>query len=248
MEIIGITQIFEIIKNIIFPPKCVFCQRMLEPNCKIRTCGTCGKYIDFCEDSVCCEKCGKPILGFGKKQICYFCLNHSPKYFDRITSVFIYNDIVRRSVIRYKEKGYSSYSKTFAECINTRINYEYKDISFDFVCGAPPHNKKQGFDQVELLAKEFSRITKIPFEKGILHSIRDTKKQSELGFKERLENMKGSLEVISSANVNGKTVLLLDDVCTTRSTIIECARALKKAGAARVYAATIATVEENEEN
>ncbi len=235
--------IFRILKNIIFPPKCIFCERTLEPNIERHICGECGEDVEFCSDSLCCEKCGKPILGFGERPLCYFCVNGKSKYFNRIVSSFCYEGSVRSAIIKFKTKSIRAYSDVFADSIMARIFEEYGGIHFDLICGAPPHNKKKnGFDQVGILTKSISTKLGIPVESGLFEQTRKTKKQSRLKFKDRLQNMKDSLRVKETVDLYGKTVLLIDDVCTTRATISECSRALKKAGAKSVYAATIATV------
>ena len=241
-----IFKIFEFFKNILFPPKCVFCEKIIEPNQRNRVCGDCGGEIEFCSDLVCCEKCGKPIVGFGEKRICYFCLNHSPKYFDRIVSAFVYDGIAKKAVVRYKTKGLSGHCEVFSACLAARIFEEYPDIKFDFLCGVLPHNKNTDFDQVQLLCKKLSSKLDLPYRNDLFLQTRKTSKQTGLNFKQRLENLKGSMEIKERESVEGKVILLIDDVCTTRATIIEYSRALKKAGAKRVYAATVATVRNNE--
>ena len=234
---------FRFLKNIIFPPKCVFCGQTLEPNVKRNICGCCGDDIEFCSDSVCCEKCGKPILGFGEKPLCYFCANGKSKHFNRIISSFCYEGAVRDAIIKFKTKGIRAHCDVFSDSIVARIFEEYPSIQFDIICGAPPHNKKRnGFDQVEMLVRSISAKLAVPFVSSLFEQTRKTRKQSALKFKERLENMKDSLCVKEDINLDGKSVLLIDDVCTTRATITECSRALKKSGAKAVYAATIATV------
>ena len=241
------TDIFMLFKNIVFPPRCIFCGKTLEPNVKRHICGVCGKNIEFCADSICCEKCGKPILGFGERPLCYFCVNGKSKYFNRIISSFCYEGMVRDAIVRFKKKGIRAYLDVFADSIVARIFEEYCGIEFDFVCSAPPHNKKKnGFDQAEMLAKRVSAKLGLPFKCGLFKLTRKTSKQSELKFRERLENMKDSLMVKERALISGKVVLLIDDVCTTRATISECSRALKKAGAKAVYAVTVATVKNKE--
>ncbi|MBR7180447.1 MAG: ComF family protein, partial [Kiritimatiellae bacterium] len=66
------------------------------------------------------------------------------------------------------------------------------------------------------------------------------KRQSGLGGSERRENVKGSFAVLRPGFVRGRTLLVVDDVMTTGSTLSECARALKEAGAAKVFALTLA--------
>ncbi len=233
------------LKRIVFPPSCVFCRRIIEINSKINTCGKCSDRIRFTSDAVCCKKCGKPIVGYNEKKLCYFCVNAYAKRFDQIVSVFIYEDLVRESIIRYKAKGYCEYTNTYTDCMVAKFYEEYSNIKFDFMCGAPSHDKKNNkkdFDQVDLLCGALSKKLNIKYEKKVFKYLKITQKQSTLGYIERQKNMKDSLEVINGKDVSGKTVLLIDDICTTRATIIECSRALKKSGAKKVCALTFATV------
>ncbi len=123
-----------------------------------------------------------------------------------------------------------------------RFYEEYSGIAFDFICGAPPHDKKKDFDQVDILCKKLSAIIGVPYKRRLFFQNRKTLKQSTLGYKERQKNLKDSLCIKNRAVTEGKIVLLVDDICTTRSTLNECARALKASGVKAVYAITVATV------
>lgn len=237
-------RILHFVKNLIFPPHCVFCDRILEPNVRTEVCGECSADLKLCSAQVCCRKCGKPIVSFAKEPICYYCLSKKPKYYDRIVSVFEYDGHVRDSILRYKNSGMSKYAKTYGECMAARLFEEYGEIEFDFICGVPSHTNKKltyGFDQVELLCSELSKNTEIPYTAGILEKIRKTKKQRSLNYEERQKNMQNSVGTAKPELVTGKTILLVDDVCTTRATLKECSRALKMSGAKRVFALTLAT-------
>lgn len=203
-------------------------------------CGECSHEISFCSDLECCEKCGKPIVGFADKKLCYFCLNEKSKGFDRLISVFVYETLVRDALIKFKTSGLWGHTRIFSDCIVSRIVEEYKDIEFDFICGVPPH-KNAKFDRIRLLSSQVSKAIFVPYKKGIFKFVKKVKKQSELGYKERKENVRNSLKVKTKIEP-GQTVLVIDDVCTTRATLMECARALKEAGAKKVYAVTVATV------
>ena len=238
--------VFSWLKNIMFPPRCIFCDCFMEPNSNNYFCKNCIGKVEFCSESICCVQCGKPIESFGKKQLCYFCANEKTKYFNRITSVFIYKDLARDAVIRFKTKGLFSHTETFAQCLVSQIADEYNGIKFDFLCGVMPNNskksKRKDFDQVLLLCKRLSAKLGLPYKHKVFVRTRKTEKQSMLGFSERRINLKDSVKVNPRFDAKGKTVLLIDDVCTTRASIIEYSRALKAAGAKNVYAATVATV------
>ncbi len=237
-----IRDVTQFVVNLIFPPRCIFCHKFFEPNCKSRVCGECFNHIDFCADSVCCVKCGKPIVSYDRKQQCYFCSNEKTKWFNRIVSVFTYDGEAKDAVLRFKSKGLNGYAEAFSDCMMVSINEEYKDIVFDCIVGAPPHNTEKGFDQTDLLCKKLSQKLNIPYKRNALYHIRPVKKQSNLGFKERRINILYSLALRKNIDVADKNVLLVDDVCTTRATLMECSRCLKKGYAKSVYAITVATV------
>jgi len=107
----------------------------------------------------------------------------------------------------------------------------------------PLHRKRlnfRGFNQSEVLAEEIFKNTGIKTE-NLLVRIKNTEPQAQLERTERLTNVKNAFEIKPSAKINQtKTYLLLDDVCTTGSTINECAKILKKYGAKTVIGLTVA--------
>ena len=238
------SKAIKIILNFFFPPQCVFCDKILEINTFHCVCDSCLDEIRSCREMLCCQKCGKPVVSYGKRHICYFCTENKTKYFDRIVSVFKYDGMPRDSVLRYKHGEKQSYGETYAQLLGERIDEEYKGIKFDLLCGVPSHTNKnitQGFDNVGLICKKLSRIIKVPYAGALIRKKCQTLRQTGLSMQNRLNNLKDSMEVCRKADVKEKTILLVDDVCTTRATIIECSRALKAAGAKRVYAVTLCT-------
>ena len=98
--------------------------------------------------------------------------------------------------------------------------------------------KKRGFNQSEEIAKIISEVTKIETDFNCIIKVKDNKSQTELTRKERIENVKNTFKIIK--NIKNKNILLLDDVYTTGSTMEECAKTLKSAGANKVWGITIA--------
>lgn len=237
-------NVFTFIKNIFFPPGCVLCDSTLEPNNENSFCGKCADRIEFCNDGWCCGKCGKPIVSFGEKQLCYFCTCGKSRYFDRIISVFEYEGLVRSSILRYKSSGIRKYAAVYAQVMAARFFEEYSNIDFDFMCGAPSHKnhkREKGFDHVEEICRHFSSLTGIRHCRHALLKIRSTAKQRSLNYEMRMKNLVDSMIVNERVDVAGKTVLVIDDVCTTRATAIECAKTLKRSGAKKVFVLTLAT-------
>ena len=245
-----IVKIFKMIENYFIPPQCALCDKILEINNESGLCGECIKKADFCDKKLCCQRCGKPVTSYGKRALCYFCADNSIRYFDRNVAVFEYKGFVRSSVLRYKNGGLQSYAKTFAKLMAQRIEEEYEGLVFDFICAAPSHEnkkRKMGFDHAELLGQKLSKIIKVPYRKNLLKETRETDRQAGLGMQKRIQNLRNSMAVADEEMVKDKTVLLVDDISTTRSTMIECSRALKQAGAKRVYGIVLATAVMDEE-
>lgn len=111
----------------------------------------------------------------------------------------------------------------------------------------PLHERKlrqRGFNQSELIARvavkllpSHAKLTMIP---RLLERRRETQSQTGLSRHQRRENMRGAFAVTDAAALPGQEILLVDDVFTTGTTVSECARILRRAGAARVWVATVA--------
>lgn len=111
----------------------------------------------------------------------------------------------------------------------------------DSIIPVPLHAKKlrtRGYNQSMLLVQSVASLIHAPTEKHCLEKIKNTPAQASLDKKERKENLENAFR--TRCDCTGKTVLLVDDVVTTGSTLQECAKTLKKSGAKKVYAVAIA--------
>ena len=95
--------------------------------------------------------------------------------------------------------------------------------------------RKRGFNQAEVLARELSILSDIPYLNALAR-IKNTKSQTKLPKKQRDETRKKPFTCTMQSEIKKKAVILIDDVCTTSATLEECAKVLKKAGAREVYA------------
>jgi len=115
--------------------------------------------------------------------------------------------------------------------------------AFDVVFPVPLHGRKlraRGFNQSAVLAKALARVAALPLDVFSFRKIRETRPQTFLSAEERVKNVRGVFEVENPAAVEGKRILLVDDVFTTGSTIREGVRELLRKGAADVAVLTAA--------
>ncbi len=205
--------------DLLYPPKCAFCRELIAS-----------------EARGICEPCRKRLPFTAKGG-----LQHG-NFFTACVSPLYYEEEVRDALLRYKFHGVTAYQEPFgnliAECVA-----EYVTEPVDLISWVPLSRKRlrtRGYDQARLLAEQTARQLGLTclrvLEKGV-----DTAPQSLTGSAEkRIANISGVYRVCSPEQVQGKTILLIDDIVTTGSTFSECARMLGMAGAERVYCAALA--------
>jgi ComF family protein len=147
-------------------------------------------------------------------------------------------------IILYKYRGFSVLGSPLAEFIDRSLGREEcLWWETNALIPVPLHSEKEkerGFNQAQILARELARRKQLPLFEGQLVKVKRTIPQTSLEAKERKKNLKGAFEVKNREKIEGKIVLLVDDVFTTGSTLQECSLMLRKAGALEVRALTVA--------
>lgn len=103
-------------------------------------------------------------------------------------------------------------------------------------------HRERGFNQSEILSEGIARVAGLALAKDILKRKKHTKDQTYLNAQQRTENVRGAFVVTRPERVDGRKIVLVDDVMTTGATLNECARMLQEAGATMIFAATLAVV------
>lgn len=217
--------------DLLFPQSCVHCQTSDSWLCQ-----TCYNSIPFITTTV-CNYCGTPV----SSSFCRQCDNHSLQYIDGIRSAAYFEDNPLRTAIHaLKYRNHKAIAQELADILaNT---YRYYQLQADVIIPIPLHNsrvKERGYNQSELLAHKLSDALKIPVNTKITRRIRKTRTQMTLGVEERRQNVHGAF-ACQGKQLTHQRVLLIDDVCTTGSTLDSCAAALKSAGAVSVWGLTLA--------
>lgn len=174
---------------------------------------------------------------------------------------YYYAGPVRRAILRCKNYGHPWYAQELADLIALRVFAaepggapgklpRYTPVpglpAYDLLVPVPAslRRKKRGYNMPALLAGRLGKTLSIPVAARILTPTRETKPQKELAQSERFANQKDAYRAARGAELEGKRVLLIDDVITTGATVSACAKALLEGGAASVFAVSVAADEE----
>lgn len=215
----------QFILDIIFPIECLGCQR---------------EGVWLCED--CAEKI--PL----KNE--YLRLQNNSSLDGLIVAATYENEIVQEAIHILKYKYVENLAKPLGQMLaKTLASLDKKHglhilegSSKTYLLPVPLHRKRfleRGFNQSELIAREFNQHFNFQLKTNILKRQRHTMPQVKLKGQERKENVKNAFSV-KNWNFPAKNVIILDDVATTLSTLEECAKVLKQAGAHKVWGLVVA--------
>ena len=230
-------KVINVVLNLIYPRRCAVCHRILSDQKRL-CCPECRNVFKRIDKDY-CLKCGKPVRT--EEEYCTDCAEKH-RSFDRGRSAFLYDDRMRRSMVRYKYYGNREYGRYFAVEMYRNLRDEVIRWSPDLIVPIPLTRAKlrmRGFNQAADLARMTGRLLNIPVSTEVLCKLHDTRSQKKLDAGERRRNLKGAFTVLQP--LYGLTVLVIDDVYTTGSTMDAAAECLKEAGAQAVYFATLAT-------
>lgn len=207
------------ILDLLYPPRCVFCRELVRSG-KDLFCPACRESLPF-------TSCGGEQTG---------------DFFRICCSALYYEDVVRESLRRYKFQGRSGYAATYgailADCIRERLTGEYDLITW--VPLSSERLRERGYDQSMLLAQA-AALELQDVAVSTLDKVRNVERQSAVGSREkRRANIAGAYRATDPELVEGRRILLIDDIITTGATLSECARTLREAGAKDVVCATVA--------
>lgn len=213
-----------------------------------RRCRMCGEVVEF--DKKFCRECEN--INVIKLPVCLYCGVEEDKCvckkkkcdFNGIVAPFYYEGNIAKAVHRFKFREMTELADEFTLRMYNAVCENYSEISFDFVTAVPlgkKRLKKRGYNQAEILARGIAKRMEIDYN-TVLYKAIENKEQHKQSQRERKANVFGVYDLTENADVEGKTVLLVDDVKTTGATLSECAKMLKLYGAKEVYCVAFAVV------
>ena len=230
-------KIADRVVDIIYPRRCPVCDDVVtRPGRKI--CDECVGDFTYIREPY-CMKCGRPLKD-DDAIICEECDKREHKYV-RGRAAFVYDDVLKESIYRYKYGGRAEYADHYAEQMMGQLGSYLRSCRADAIIPIPLHKdrlRKRGYNQAELLAYRLSTALDIPLRNDILKRCSKTRVQKSLGATQRQNNLKKAFKIACDV-VKLKNIILVDDIYTTGSTIDAAALCLQEAGVANVYFAVL---------
>lgn len=226
------------IDSLLFPPRCPFCRKALAETAEGNLCPDCAREIRWIGPPV-CSVCGRPYPAGAGGHRCEACLR-TPPFFDRALSLAAYEGPLARAIQRLKYQKEWVLTGPLAGLMS---RHPWWDETYDSLIPVPLHRRRlqeRGFNQAVLLGRQCRKVPADKLKPRSLQRVRHTPPQVDLRPAERERNVRGAFQIRHPRDITGKSIVLLDDVYTTGSTVNECARVLKKAGARRVSVITLA--------
>lgn len=235
--VLFLKRILNIILDILFPRTCPVCQKIVGDRGE-KICRKCRPKLVYIKEPI-CKKCGKQLDSM-IMEYCYDC-NKKPHVFDRGVSCFAYKNEIKNSIYQYKYNNKREYAEFYTEEMVKTQGEQLLRWNPDVVIPIPLHKKRKkrrGFNQSELLAKGIAEYLNIPTAFSYIKRTTNTKPLKELNDKERKESLVHAFTT-KSGSCPWESVLLVDDIYTTGSTVDAISGLLKAKGVKKVYVLTL---------
>ena len=236
--------IFSKFIDIIYPARCHICRTFFSNGM-----GTNNHFCKECLDSFSkigpplCPVCGIPFGSISEENhLCEKCLRKRP-IFDSLGAPYIYEGRIMDAIHQMKYAGKTYLADSLGPLMASFVIKWLDTTEGLLIMPVPLHPKRlreRGFNQALLLARAIMPALGAEMDFLSLRRIIYTRSQTGLNSGERKRNVRRAFTMDRQRGLKGKTVLLVDDVATTGSTMNECARVLKNAGAERVFCLALA--------
>lgn len=239
---------FDWVVDWLYPPRCRACGLRIRGRDAECFCSVCWPKIQLVSHPL-CNLCGRPFPDAGgDDHTCGACLARAPQFAAaRAWACYPREELdehpLRQVVQKFKYGKKVSLGKPLGRLMARGCREFLTECQADLIVPVPLHPKRlrwRGFNQSLMLARPISRAYNIPTDPFVLRRSRETAPQTQLAEDERRRNVRGAFTLDPGRSVEGKNILLVDDVYTSGATVNECSRILKRNGAKRVSVATLA--------
>jgi competence protein ComFC len=221
----------------LLPKKCSICSEHIDESSDF--CPSCFASLSFANEPW-CNICGSRFeYAVDGKMTCGLCMQEKPSY-DIARHLLIFNDNSKKSIHSLKFCDKTIFAEIYAKLLFNKFRNEIEN--YDLIVPVPMYFLKRWFrmyNQAQLISLYLSKVSGKKM-RYVLQKTKWTKAQSSLKASDRVQNLRSTIIVSDKTAVRDKSVILVDDVYTTGSTVKLCARKLKEAGAKKIMVLTIA--------
>ncbi|HLH75330.1 MAG TPA: ComF family protein [Candidatus Binataceae bacterium] len=231
--------------NFLFPLRCAGCNRLAPSGSQARICLTCAQTVRPPGEPLCLT-CGLPLAGASQGQRCARCVRNPP-YFNQARALACYDASaepegnILASILRRHKYGPN---QALGAVLHELLQRDWPLAPrYDLVVPVPLHPTRlrwRGFNQAALFAAAVARHRDYTLGASVLARVIATPPQTAQDFASRQRNIHNAFALRYPGAVAGKRILMVDDVLTTGATVNECARVLRRGGAAEVDVLTVA--------
>ncbi len=241
----------------LFPRRCPFCHEIVPVEGET-ICPECRQFVRkyYLIREPVCKRCGKALSRM-EAEYCMDCARHR-RSFDGGISLFQYGrrnvkpvkgkkpgyekHYMGESVLRFKYHNCREYADYYIEELMQVYGSRLRRFNPDVIIPVPVHparRRQRGYNQAEILAEKLGTALETEVCSDLLIRVKKTRPQKELNDAERLRNLTEAFVVSGQVPRRYRTVLLIDDIYTTGSTMEACSRKLKQAGVHRIFCVSI---------
>ena len=228
---------YEALLDLIYPRRCPVCDKAVKPFGNL-ICEECEKKVKYIRAPF-CGKCGKELKD-KRAFYCHDCARRKHEY-DRGMALFSYPDLAE-SIYRFKYAGRQEYAAYYGERMARVLGKKILALHPEALVPVPIHTARRrarGYNQAEVLAKELGARLDIPVDTKLIKRVRNTRAMKDLSAAERQNNLKKAFKICRN-DVKLDTIIIIDDIYTTGSTIDAMAELFRRSGVRHIYFAALA--------
>lgn len=236
-----LSPLYDSFLTLVYPQACQICFNSVEQQADGYACRNCWEETKvFNGNETLCQKCGAFLLD-KPANFETFCRRCDEDFYDAAKAIGSYEKALLITILNLKHTPFLP--QTLSDLFyKTLLDSDFQDA--DLIIPVPLSNQRfmeRGHNQAELLAEKLAKKVGLDFDKiSLRRKVHIEKRRAGMDRKSRLESVKNAFEVVTPKLIEGKNILLIDDVFTSGATVSNCAKILKKSGAEKVYVLTVA--------
>jgi ComF family protein len=241
----GVGRILNGFKNATFPKWCISCSSLVQTQDSLALCQQCLNDIRYRPDNI-CAVCGGPLqfdyeIQTIEEYACGHCRKDPPP-FSASRYAFAYDDPIREVIHKFKFSSQPSLARPLARLGEDHLVPWLAANKGAVIIPVPlsvQRLRQRGYNHSFLLARELGLMAGLEVAEGVLRRIRNTTPQYGLSREKRLKNVKGAFALLNGESLEGRKVIVFDDIHTTGATIEEVCRTMAKSKPDDIMVATL---------